>query len=1011
MQAPHIQPFLERVAQAYLSQQDIPISECCFIFPNRRSGLFFRKYLGSILDKKSALLPCTTTITDWVLDMSGDAEANRIDQLFILYKAYRNIARERKMNISSFNQFIFWGDMIINDFNDIDKSLANARQIFSNLKNYNEIKSSYLTQEQRDLIEEFFGVSLDDAEDEYGNPVERFWLHTGDDENDSKGKFLKLWSVLFPLYEEFNKLLAKDGKSYQGAMFRKVAENLAEIDADTLPYKRYIFVGFNILTESERFIFRTLQKKGIADFYWDNNSRIIKEGKIDAIQFINRNRKLFPPLYPNFEEENTNKPNVNVISVSSNTGMVKIAADILKKLPKGSFIPSRDNALNTAIVIPDESLFLPVFSSINDAFDKVNITLGTPLRMFPITTLLTSIIALHRRTWNKDGEWHFFHEDVKNLLSNPFIASFDPDAVLSFTENLAKSKQKMVSINDLKRINPTLSPIFTKITSNATGSEALAYMDEVMKIVITLVMRHNSSEHTDNADNKQLSLDHGIIGRLQQILVQLHHTLNIYSEIDLKGETSLLLIHRLINSSTVALEGEPLNGLQVLGVLETRNLDFDNLIILSANEKTYPRRMFTRSMIPQNLRIGYNLPTNQHEESAGTYYFYRMLSRAKNVYLFYDNRNQIRSGGEESRYIYQLRYLYRQYINLNLQSYVMKVHTPKPAHIEIKKNERVMELLNRYRDSAENSPNRKYFSATALKKYLECPLQFYLQYVEELYPQEENEMEFIDSATFGSVLHDTMKELYYGVGETRDINRTLTAEQINSFIDSTKLDKILLKNINLLYYNVRNPKKAAEKEATGEALIIMAIMKKYITELLKYDAKRAPITLISAEAEEKGYWELAPGKGFNFRQFIDRLDRLADGTVRVIDYKTGKDGLASESIDFMFTPSEKLHSVQGMFQLMLYSFFHNYYEGNPDQPLRPIIYKIKDFFGKKRINSNDFVLKIGDDVLTNHLDYKEEFMQQLENLIDEIFDSEVPFRQSCHSGACAYCGFAEICRR
>ncbi|MCH5216191.1 MAG: PD-(D/E)XK nuclease family protein, partial [Muribaculaceae bacterium] len=805
----HIPPFLKCVAHAYLAQRDVCLSDCCFIFPNRRSGLFFRKYIGDSLNGKSALLPHITTITDWVSYMSRDVEANRIDQLFILYRAYRNIAKQRDMFVSPFSKFIFWGDIIINDFNDIDKSLANAKQVFSNIKNYNEIQTSFLTEEQQVAIEDFFGIKLDShvKNDEYGNPIEQFWLHIGNDDIDTKGKFLKLWSVLYPLYKEYNTLLAADGKSYLGAMHRKVSDMLSDIDTNQLEWKRYIFVGFNMLNESERCIFRTLQKKGIADFYWDCNSPIMNQDNIGATHFIVRNKQTFPSLYPDFEKENTAVPNITFVSIPSNTGMAKVATQILNDLPDSNLIPSRANAINTAIILPDESLFMPVYSSIHKSFDKVNITLGTPLRMFAVTTLLTSIISLHKRTWDKDGVHHFFHEDVKNLLSNPYIASFEPDSILGFIDRLARSKQKMVPITDLQKINSTLEPIFKQISDTDSGSDVLDYLENVYRIVTELVLKLNDKHF----DNNTTTLDNGILGRIQQILTQLRHILSIYNDINLQGNTFLLLIQRLINSSTIALEGEPLQGLQVMGILETRNLDFDNIIILSANEKTYPRKMFTRSMIPQNMRIGYNLPTNQHEESVNTYYFYRLLSRAENVYMIYDTRTQIRSGGEESRYIYQLRYLYDKFLHFKNRSYVMKVLNPQPSHIEIKKTDRIMRLLNRYRDNQNDSADKKYFSATALKKYLICPLQFYLHYVEGLYPEETKDIEFIDSATFGSVLHDTMKELYYGESEARNINRTLSAEEIKSFIDSTKLEKILIKQINHLHYNIRDMKKAAEK--------------------------------------------------------------------------------------------------------------------------------------------------------------------------------------------------------
>ncbi|MCH5215720.1 MAG: PD-(D/E)XK nuclease family protein, partial [Muribaculaceae bacterium] len=198
---------------------------------------------------------------------------------------------------------------------------------------------------------------------------------------------------------------------------------------------------------------------------------------------------------------------------------------------------------------------------------------------------------------------------------------------------------------------------------------------------------------------------------------------------------------------------------------------------------------------------------------------------------------------------------------------------------------------------------------------------------------------------------------------------------------------------------------------TGEALIITTIMKKYIGEILRYDVKRAPITLISAEAEEKGFWEFAPGKGINFKQYIDRLDMLPDGTIRVIDYKTGSDMLNADSIEYLFTPSEKLYTVQGIFQLMLYACFHNYCESKPDQPLRPIIYKVKDFFGRNRANSEEFTLKINKNPITNHLEYKEEFLQRLEQMIDEIFNPDIPFKQCSDSNMCEFCGFTNFCRR
>lgn len=954
--------FLGEIAKVYVEREKDNISDYCFIFPNRRSGTFFRKYLTDY-SSTAMMLPQILTISEFMSTVSDLVEADRMEQLFVLYEEYRKICVANNVEVSDFDKFIYWGYVLINDFNDVDKYLANPSEVFANVKELREINTDYLSNEQKEVLRKFgFKVSNDDAN------FDKFWKNCSTAEQ----KFISLWEILYQLYKNLADVLRSEGKSLSGHLYRTALQKLKDTDRERLRYKRYIFVGFSMLSNAESEIFKTLKKHGVADFYWDLYSPYFtKENK--ASKFVTQYKKDFPSKY-DLDIPSNEYPQINVISVPSNSGQVQCISQLINDMVKRGDIKSTDNAINTAIILPDESLFLPALSKIPKSIGTVNITMGLSIRYSSIFMLMSSLSMLHKRATKIKDEFTYFYEDVKSVLLNPLIKRSYPDEVKYFLKSIVENRMFRIRLSDFDDKLSGLKEVFTAIPDLNNREAILDYFHNIISSIEKLLEDGDSVEYSF-VEQYRMSFE-----QIKEVL----HSRNI----ELKGETFFYLLERTLSTVTINLEGMPLSGLQIMGVLETRNLDFDNVIVLSVNERVFPKKQFSKSFIPNNIRGAYGLSTSEHQESIYAYYFYRLISKAKNVYLLYDSRTEAIGSGEPSRYIYQLKYLY------NIDTYKAlsyNIVAPKDVVIEVPKTDSVMSKLNLYRTEGGG----KSLSASAIKKYVNCSLSFYFEKIEGIFFEDEAS-EFIDSATFGTIIHGIMNEIY-------PKSVVINADYISNLKKTHQSDKLITKYINKEY--LKKHKTKYFEELSGECLLIADVVKYYIDAILNYDKSYGDFKIIKAEEKESRYWKEL---GINFTQYIDRLDEIVvdnSKLSRIIDYKTGSDSLEVKSIDHLFDKLSTDFKFRAILQLFLYCSFHSYCE-NSDEPIKPIIYKIRE------INKNkEFGIKVEEKIVDDYRVYKRDFMNNMKKIIDEMFNPEVPFKQNPNPNACTYCNYKTICQR
>lgn len=962
-----MKPFLYQVATLFYQQYGAEIHRLAFVFPNRRAGLFFQKYLSEI-SEKPLFSPSILTINDLFMQLSGKHPADKIQMLFRLYELYK----QRSGSSESFDEFIYWGEMLLNDFDDIDKYMVDARMLFRNVSDLKSLDDdfNYLSPEQVQAIRSFWSS----------------FYPKGDSPNQQH--FLELWEILYDLYAGLRTSLAKDDCGYDGMIFREVVEQLEKEPMSDFPFDQVVFVGLNALSVSEERLLLALQKKGVADFYWDYVGPWVTDPDNKASFFLERNLKLFPSRMQLPATEPV-QAEIRVMGVPSAIGQAKQVYPILQALADEQQLTD-ESALRTAIVLPDEHLLVPVLNAIPEAIQHINVTMGYPLAGTPVAALMEYILTLQKNIRYIDRVPVFYFRDVLSILNHQYVMAAAPEEVSQLVKDMTAGNRIYVHAADLNR-HELLSILFTPVQNTEELSDYLIHVLEALNACLRNnrpnpddeEMISNSTQTTADIEQEFIFHYFATVNRMKEVMRE--------AKIEMRLDTYFRLLKRMTDLITIPFEGEPLSGLQVMGVLETRALDFDRLIILSMNEGIFPLKKAANSFIPYNLRRGFGLPTYEHQDSVWAYHFYRLIRRAKQVTLLYDTRTTGLQTGEVSRFVHQLRYHYQYPLIDELVVYDVASSAVPP--ISVQKTAEVEKLLS---DFLFGGPRA--LSASAINTYLDCPLKFYFSVLEQI--QEEDEItETVERDVFGSILHKVMEDLYApfkGKLVTADLLKLLRKDQ-------PLLTGTIARAFAELFF-----KSPVVRPLEGENFLTGEMIRKYAEKILEQDARFTPFHYIESEKKVRATITLSDKRVVQLKGFIDRVDSL-DRVLRIVDYKTGSGKLEFESVEGLFD-KEARDRPKAVMQVFLYAWMYQQLPEYTGMPIQPAIYYLRTLFQR---SFNPVVeQKKGRgkaDKVNSFQEFASDFEDKLRQCLDEIFNLDIPFTQTETGKACAYCSFRGLC--
>ncbi len=952
--------FLQYTATNLYARYEDKISELCIVFPNRRASLYFKKYLSELTDKP-IWSPNTTTINELMQEISGLTLADNIKLLFELYTIYKRIKKSEE----SFDDFYFWGEMMLNDFDDIDKYLINPEDLFKNLKSLKSIQDqfTYLSDEQIEAIKQFW-QSFEPEK------------YSGQQED-----FISIWNILLNIYLDLNKHLKEHEIAYEGMIYRYVADMLKSTGTIELPHKKYVFVGFNALNNCEKKLFNYLQNNKLAEFYWDYDETYINNKLHESGLFLRDNIREYK-VPESFSNQNIFKPfsekkQIEIISVPSDIGQAKVITKALRD-SKTNHVESPDK---TAIVLADEDLLVPVLHSVPDSIDKVNITMGYPVSNTPVYSLLEHMIDLQKNARDTKSGTTFYHKNVLAILSHQYLNSQFTKEANELIQFIKKNNRIVISDTELATCDFFRS-IFVKINSYQGLSE---YLLNILHHIYNSLKNtgKEATIHTSSLEKEYIYHIYLTINRMKDVLQE--------QNISVKMETYIRLVRKIIQNLRVPFTGEPLSGLQIMGILETRLLDFENLFITSLNEGILPKTEAALSFIPYNLRRGFGLPTIEHQDAIYAYYFYRLIQRAKNITLIYNPTSDRMQTGEMSRFLYQLKY--ESGFDIIEKSMRYDINITQPKEIIIEKTDEVNQKLGQYFSS---NGGTKYLSPSALSNYMRCSLRFYFRYIAGLKEQDEITEE-IDAPLFGNILHEAMDYLYKDF-----VNKEVSTEDLKK-ITKTQIDEAIDHAFKINYF------KHDKVDYSGKNIIIREVIEKYVNRVLKIDTGFAPFEVLSLEDTYETEVPVTANGTFEMVKLggkIDRVDKLNDH-IRILDYKTGGDKLEFKNIEALFSEKDSDRN-SAVFQTFLYAkFYHDLKK--PSLPITPGVYSARKLF------EDNFEYKIFSKDSRSYInDYKQisdEYPEQLSQLIQKIFDPNEAFKQTKETRNCEYCPYRKICHR
>lgn len=959
-----MESFLKLVAADLYKHTKGNLAHTAVVFPNKRAGLFFNEYLAQESDSP-IWSPAYVSISELFRSLSPWEVGDPVKLVCELYKIFR---RETQ-STETLDDFYFWGEMLISDFDDADKNKVDTDKLFSNLQDLRNIMDDYtfIDDEQEEAIRQFF----------QNFSIER--------RTALKERFISLWDVLGNIYKGFRESLASQNIAYEGMMYRHVIEHL---DVDKLPYEKYVFVGFNVLNKVEHTLFTQLKDAGKAVFYWDYDEFYMKENRQavthEAGEFIRRNLRDFPSPLSGELFKNLSKPKeVHYIASSTENAQARYLPQWIRN---NLTTPEKE----TAVVLCNEALLQPVLHSLPAEVKHVNITMGFPLSQTPVYSFLIALLELHTHGFNfKSGRYTF--QSVVTLLKHPYTRQLTGQAEL-LEKELTRNNRFYPLPGELGK-DEFLTRLFTPLSGNLNLCIRLS---ETLQQVAGIYQANTSGTEDTDAFNQlyreSLFKAYTTINRFRTLIEE--------DELTVQSETFRRLLVKVLSATNIPFHGEPAIGMQVMGVLETRNLDFRHLVLLSVNEGQLPKSGGDSSFIPYNLRKAFGMTTIEHKIAVYAYYFYRLLQRAERITLMYNTSSDGLNRGEWSRFMLQFLIEWPHPIT---RQFLEAGQSPQgTSSITVEKTPDVMRQMQSLFDVRAN-PKAK-FSPSALNYYLDCPLKFYYRYVAGLSAPDEVSAE-IDSATFGSIFHYAAEHIYK---DLTTHGKVINKEALETLLrNEVKLQDYVDTAFKKLFFNVPQNEKP---EYNGVQLINSAVIARYLKQLLQNDLRYAPFTFIASEMEVDEPIDIQTPKGViksRIGGIIDRMDSK-DGTLRIVDYKTGGDADTPPHVESLFIPDKKRSNY--VFQTFLYAAIMC--RKQPTMKIAPALLYIH----RAATETYSPVIQMGEprkpkEAVEDFSKYEKEYRERLQGLLEEIFNPEKSFTQTEIIEKCTYCDFKALCKR
>jgi len=930
-----------------------------YVFPTRRACYHFRDALVKRFTPQTFWLPGIFSIEDFVVKCTGKPVTSEIDLLFALYQAYSSTylpTRDHEVDreeLPTFDKFYSWGQVLLKDFDEVDRNLVNPKELYRNLELLRELEIRYQDNEE-----------VQDA-------LKRFNEMMGKDPTDLKANFSNQWSRISKTYHAFREAMERRNIYYPGMLYRLLAEQMEEGSAD-LVFDRVVFAGFNALSKSEEVIFNRLLDRGIGTVYWDADRSYMEKDVEEAGRFMRLNYRKWPPSDTSrwiITDMLKDPKKIRLIGGVQAVGQTQIVGQLMEQIT----IDQQDRC---GIVLSDEGLLFPLLYALPDNIQKLNVTMGYPANHSHWFRLSNSFLEyqLHRR--GKGDKVYVEAEYLKDLLTNPLLQRSLP-AVRNILPQPGQ-KRRWLAFSDL--LDEDMPELLIQALKPKERVEDLARA--LISLLMSIYQKLRLQQELDQVETE-------FAYQAIRLLMQLEEQIREYHQ-QLEARTFVRLVVQAFEQSRIPFSSEPTKGLQLMGLLETRALDFEKLILVSVNEGRVPRGNQHNTFIPYAIRKAFRLPTFEEQDAIYAYHFKRLLQRAGDATIIYNTEVAIDGSGEKSRFIWQLKQSFPAY-TIEEQIYQMSIAKPKPGtSLKIHKTSQEQEMMGRFL----SGNGEKFLSSTAIRHYLDCSLRFYFRYVARIKEREKQSSE-LDARDFGNIVHHALDRLYRPL-----VGETLTRDGINDLLSSQLIPEVVNESINIQL------NRSAGTMLEGKDILHEQIIQKLIYKAIENDRRQTPFTLEGTETKISASLEFGPGKMVSLEGTLDRVHRK-NGIVHIIDYKTGKADLPylrKPAFPDSGTTYIEQHFVDPKWKAGFQAFFYGllWIKNHDPMPLKLGVYPLK------KVNEGIKYLNYDQSIPVSGF---EEFERLLVQTLEEMFDLDTPFVQTDDADRCRYCAYKEICQR